>query len=88
MALLRITRAAASDGRLAFSLEGRLTQASVALLRDVCSEGRAAAASLDMTGVVFVDPAGIRILIALERDGISIHGCSALVHELLQEGRS
>lgn len=88
MALLKITRAAQPDGSLALSLEGRLTQTTVALLRDVCRETSGTAASLDLTGVVFVDAAGVRALLALERDGNSIHGCSSLVHELLQEGRS
>jgi anti-anti-sigma regulatory factor len=87
MALLKITRAARPDGRLALSLEGRLTRASVALLREVFRDGGAAAA-LDLTGVAFVDRAGVCALLALERDGASIHGCSALVRELLQEGRS
>ena len=88
MATLKITRTTQPSGRLELSLEGRLTQAHVALLRDVCDEASGAAVSLDLSGVVFVDPAGIRAVIALERDGVAIHGCSGLVRELLQEGRS
>jgi anti-anti-sigma regulatory factor len=88
MALLKITRAARGDGRSGLALEGRLTQASVALLRDSCREASGGAALLDLTGVVFVDPAGVRALLALERAGASLEGCSGLVHELLRKSRS
>lgn len=88
MATLKITRTAQAAGRLELALEGRLTQAYVGLLQDVCAETRAAALRLDLSGVAFVDSAGVRALIALERDGALLHGGSSLVHELLQEGRS
>ena len=87
MATLKITRTLHPEGRLELSLEGRLTEGHVVLLRDVCNEANRTSVSLDLSGVVFVDPAGVRAVIALERDGVSIHGCSGLVHELLQEGR-
>lgn len=87
MATLKITRVEQPGRRIELSLAGRITQANVSLLRDVCDEANGLALSLDLSGVIFVDPAGVRALIALERDGASIHGCSGLVHELLQEGR-
>ena len=88
MATLKITRRLQPGGRLELALEGRLMEGHVPLLRDVCDEAHGVAVSLDLSGVVFVDPAGVRAVIALERDGAAIHGCSGLVHELLQEGRT
>ena len=88
LATLKITRITQPGGPLELSLAGRITAACVPLLRDACDEASGLPVSLDLSGVAFVDPAGIRALIALERAGASIHGCSGLVHELLQEGRS
>jgi hypothetical protein len=88
VATLKITRIAQPGGGIEFALAGRITEACVPLLRDVCREASGPAISLELSGVIFVDPAGVRALIALERDGATIHGCSGLVHELLQEGRS
>ena len=88
MATLKITRNQLPGGRIELALAGRVTQAYVALLQGVCDEAGGLALSLDLSGVIFVDAAGVRALITLERSGAAIHGCSGLVHELLQEGRS
>ena len=86
--MLKITRTRRSGAALELALEGRLTQAYVPLLREVCSETRAVDVSLDLSGVAYIDPEGVRALLALERAGVTLHGGSGLVHELLEEGRS
>jgi anti-anti-sigma regulatory factor len=88
VATLKITRNLQPGGRLELALAGRVTQTHVPLLQEVCDEARDLAVSLDLSGVIFVDAAGVRALIALERAGAAIQGCSGLVHELLEEGRS
>jgi anti-anti-sigma regulatory factor len=83
--MLKITRVERPDSALTFKLEGRLLEPWVAEVRDVCTsrDGRAGRTSLDLSGVTFVDQAGVRLLRDLVHRGIGISAMSGFVAELL-----
>jgi hypothetical protein len=72
--VLRITRRNPLPERATLRLEGRLVAEWAALLERECAAllraGRAV--TVDMTGVLFVDRAGIEALARLSRNGVEI----------------
>jgi RNA polymerase sigma-70 factor, ECF subfamily len=85
--MMRVTRITPADGLETLRVEGRLTQQSVQELRDACQPllGEQAAIRLDVSGVQFLDAAGISLLHELERHGTQLAGCSGFVGELLRD---
>lgn len=84
--MMRITRTAA-DHTEALRVEGRLTHDTADDLRSACdatmADGRALA--LDVSGLQYVDAAGVRLLHGLRDDGVRLDGASGFVVELLRE---
>jgi anti-anti-sigma regulatory factor len=84
--VLRITLTNHDDATATLTLEGRLAGAWVDELVNAC----AAAADgggrlvLDMVGVTFVDPEGVRLVRRLSERGIAIRDCSPFVREQLE----
>jgi RNA polymerase sigma-70 factor, ECF subfamily len=76
-----------ADGFETLRVEGRLTQQTVQELRNACQPvlSGQGAVRLDVSGVQFIDAAGIGLLHELERHGTRLGGCSGFVGELLRE---
>jgi ABC-type transporter Mla MlaB component len=83
--MLRMTRSAA-DGLATLILEGKLLQPWIGELQmEVTAIALAGSAiRLDLTALSFVDAAGARQLIELERQGLALFGATDFVHGLLQ----
>lgn len=82
--MLRITTTTANEtNRL--KLEGKLVGPWVAECRAACAaaNARSARVALDLSGVTFVDAAGLQLLGQLIRDGHVVSACSSFVAELL-----
>ena len=75
------------DNRAVLLLEGRLVGAWVGEVRRSCGEalGRAAAVTLDLTAVSFVDAAGIVLLRELASREITLANATPFVAEQLGE---
>ena len=86
--MMRVTRTAAGDGGETLRVEGRLTHETVEELRMACETALAGRRplSLDVSGLRFVDPAGVTLLRGFERRGAHLAGRSGFVGELLREG--
>jgi RNA polymerase sigma-70 factor, ECF subfamily len=84
--MMRVTRITAEDGIETLRVEGRLTQQTVQELRSTCRPALSgeAALRLDVSGVQFLDAAGIALLQELERNGTRLSGCSGFVGEMLR----
>jgi hypothetical protein len=80
--MLRITPVAGPRSAETFKLEGKLVGPWVAALREACV-GRVPL-HLDLTGVRFIDAAGVALLRELSGNGATLTGCSGLIAELLQ----
>jgi len=85
--MMRVTRMTMADGSETLRVEGRLTQQTVQELRDACGPelGGQGAMRLDVSGVQFLDAAGIGLLHELERHGTQLGGCSGFIGELLRK---
>ena len=85
--MMRVTRMTMADGSETLHVEGRLTQQTVQELRDACRPvlGGQGAMRLDVSGVQFLDAAGIGLLHELERNGTQLGGCSGFIGELLRK---
>jgi len=85
--MMRVTRMMTPDGSETLCIEGRLTQQTVQELRDACQPvlSGQGAMRLDVSGVQFLDAAGIGLLHELERHGTQLGGCSGFVGELLRK---
>jgi len=85
--MMRVTRIAAGEGIETLRIEGRLTHETVEELRMACeavlTERRSL--QLDVSGLQFVDPAGVALLHGGERNGTRLGGCSGFVNELLRD---
>jgi RNA polymerase sigma-70 factor (ECF subfamily) len=84
--MLRVTRIGTGEGGDTFRVEGRLTHETVEELRMACQSvlTRQGSLELDVSGLMFVDPAGVALLHGLERQGTRLGGCSPFVGELLR----
>ena len=76
-----------ADGLETLRVEGRLTQQTIQELRNACQPvlSGQGAMRLDVSGVQFLDAAGIGLLHELERHGTRLGGYSGFVGELLRE---
>jgi RNA polymerase sigma-70 factor (ECF subfamily) len=85
--MMRVTRIESSPGVQTLRVEGRLTRQTSEELRMACEAVLAEqrSALLDLSGVQFVDGAGVALLQGLERRGVALGGCSGFVGELLRE---
>lgn len=86
-AVLKITRVdGASDSIPTLKLEGKLLGPWVDELRRVCEELHTPpnGIRLNLAGVTFIDPAGIKLLGDLIRLGATISECTGFVAELLR----
>jgi hypothetical protein len=83
--MLKITQIDGQDSTQTFKLEGKLLAPWVAEVRTVCTlhDGRSRRRSLDLSGLTFVDRAGMKLLEDLIRDGLTVSACSGFVAELL-----
>jgi len=84
--VLRITRYDTPTPAATLRLEGRLVEASAALLEHECSVLRDSLGSvaIDLSGVAVVDRLGVEALQRLHRTGVAIRGCSDLIASILQ----
>ena len=91
-AVLKITRVddGASDSIPTLKLEGKLLGPWVAELRRVCEELHTPPSGLrlNLAGVTFIDPAGIKLLGDLIRLGAAISESTGFVDELLRRNPS
>ncbi len=85
--MMRVTRTAASEGVETLRVEGRLTEETAEELRMACEAllTRHGSLALDVSGVLFVDRAGVALLHGLERRGATVTGGSSFVNELLRD---
>jgi ABC-type transporter Mla MlaB component len=83
--MLKITRLNGQDSIQTFKLEGKLLEPWVSEVLRVCAarDGQAGAPCLDLSGLLFVDQAGVRLLKELIRSGTTVSACSGFVAELL-----
>jgi anti-anti-sigma regulatory factor len=83
--MLRITPTD-DDGERTLRLEGRLVEPWVGELLGACREtaGAGRRLVLDLSGVTFVDAAGVACLRGLRDQGAALRGCSAFINELLK----
>ena len=83
--MLKITRIDGQDSTQTFKLEGKLREPWVAEVLTVCTagDGRSRRTCLDLSGLTFVDQAGVRLLKDLIGRGIAVSACSGFVTELL-----
>lgn len=84
--MLMITQVEASDLTLTLKLEGKLLEPWIGELQTACETSQVPPDRilLDLRTLIFVDPAGVRFLDRLIRDGAKVIGCSGFVAELLQ----
>jgi ABC-type transporter Mla MlaB component len=83
--MLKITRIDSPDSMQTVKLEGKLLESWVAEVLQVfmSRDGRSGPTSLDLSGLTFVDQAGVKLLKDLIRRGIAISANSDFVAELL-----
>ena len=90
-AVLRITgiELDGSDSIRTLKLEGKLKGPWVDELSRACEESRTppSCLRLDLAHVTFIDPAGLKLLDDLVRQGATIVGCSDFISVLLNGGR-
>jgi ABC-type transporter Mla MlaB component len=79
--MLRITR----RPDRALRLEGRLTRDELDVLRETLRASPDACSALDLSGLAFVDDAGVAALVDLSRRGCELRGGSPFVRQLLEE---
>lgn len=85
--MIRITRVARAEDAETLRVEGRLTHETVEELRMACETVLAEQRplQLDVSGLRFVDPAGVALLHGLQKRGGRLRGCSGFVNELLRD---
>ena len=85
--MLRITTIENDNSPTVLKLEGKLLEPWIGELHEACrlAGEQAATATLDLTGLSFVDVPGTIALRDLRRRGLRVRGCSPLLAELLKE---
>jgi ABC-type transporter Mla MlaB component len=83
--MLKITRIVGQDSAQTFRFEGQLREPWVPEVLKVCASGDDPTCQkrLDLSGLTFVDQAGVELLKDLIRSGIAVSACSGFVAELL-----
>jgi anti-anti-sigma regulatory factor len=82
-AMLRITQVDGRDAVPTLRLEGKLSGPWVEELLRVCAPPAAGPLRLDLSAVTYVDGAGLDLLRALLRRGVTVGACSGFVAQLL-----
>ena len=79
--MIRISEAAAIDGEVSLQVEGRLVGRYVEELRFLCFDLMSRQRSLlfDLTGLIFADREGIKLLRSLKASRAAFIGCSPLL---------
>jgi anti-anti-sigma regulatory factor len=80
--MLKITQIDDQDSIQTLRLEGKLMAPWVAEVLNACTTD-IAPIRLDLSGLTFVDRAGVKLLKDLLRRGIAVSACSGFVAELL-----
>jgi hypothetical protein len=85
--MLRITTVEIPNKPAVLKLEGKLLEPWIGELDEACRRAsvRRPSATLDLTGLSFIDAPGTTALRNLRRRGVRLVGCSPLVAELLKE---
>jgi len=81
--MLRITQVNGPGAVPTLRLEGKLCGPWVEELLRVCAPPAAGPLRLDLTSVTYVDGAGVDLLRALLRRGVTVGACSGFVAQLL-----
>jgi ABC-type transporter Mla MlaB component len=83
--MLKITRIVGQDSTQTLKLEGKLREPWVTEVLGACASGddQTCQTRLDLSGLTFVDQAGLNLLKDLIRGGIAVSACSGFVAELL-----
>ncbi len=84
--VLRIRKVAESPSETTLHVEGRIVSEWVSVLEDECRDALRAAerVRLDLSGVTFVDPRGVRLLRHLAGEPVTIVNCAEFVDALLK----
>jgi len=84
--MIRITTSLKSDVPVTLSLEGQLTEATLAQLVAVLKKLRASPTQivLDLAGLTFADRVGASLLRRLIEEGADVRACSSFVEQLLR----
>ena len=83
--MLRITEETAPENKTLLRLEGRLMGQWVELLRESGAGLSAPLFALEMTGVSFVDRAGLKLLHQWQASGITLLNCPFFLQEMLRQ---
>ncbi|NOT60326.1 MAG: hypothetical protein HOP19_08890 [Acidobacteria bacterium] len=83
--MLRITETTTNEAQTLLQLEGRLVGQWVALLRESGESLEANAFALELTGVSFVDHAGLELLHSWQTRGIKLLNCPLFLQEMLRQ---
>lgn len=85
--MLRMIQAGSGDSPETIVLHGRLVGPWVDQLRQLCQAwpSTSPALRLDLSGVSYVDAAGVALLGQLRRQGAAITGLSRFIAEMLRE---
>ena len=83
--MLRITETTTNEAQTLLQLEGRLVGQWVALLRESAAPFEANSFALELTGVSFVDHAGLELLHTWQARGITLLNCPLFLQEMLRQ---
>lgn len=85
--MLRIVEEQATDGSITLRLDGSLVSQWVEVLRSSCEQmfQHGNRLTLDLSGVSFADPAGVRLLQQLRAQQVSFINCSPFLREQLKQ---
>jgi anti-anti-sigma regulatory factor len=89
-AMLKITQIDGPGSAQTFKLEGKLLEPWVGEVLHLCTshDSGSRRRSLDLSGLTFVDRAGLKLLESLIANGITVSACSGFVAELLHLEKS
>jgi len=84
--MIRVTRITTGNGGSSLQVEGRLTRQTVEELRMACDAvlTRSEPVRLDLSGLRFLDAAGLGLLRELEQRGVEVTGRRGFVDELMR----
>ncbi len=85
--MLRIMEGDATNDSMTLRLDGRLISQWVGLLRSSCEQGlhKGGRLILDLAGLSFADHEGVRLLLQLEQQKVTIINCSPFLREQIKQ---
>ncbi len=83
--MLRITKTTTVEAQTLLQLEGRLVGQWVGLLRESAAPLEANSIALELSGVSFVDHAGLELLHTWQARSISLLNCPLFLQEMLRQ---